>query len=167
MTITSYEQLSDGARELVLYMENTPAYHASIEWANGTLARHYVRGDFDLAQSAKAFAGGVRSAAKSYQMEHGSSFGPPVFYKADRDEVGELLASTFADTVRRPEIWDDLGERAARCLRKHAAVTVTADDIDRADTSTTAGSLCLHFRSNVRRDDVLRAIRAGAVVTLV
>lgn len=115
-----YEDLSGEALELVLYMENEPAWHRGIEWCNGTLARHYVKGTFNRDMAPRAYAHNVKQAADQYRLEHGTMSGDHIFAKHHRDEVCELLAETFVSIVRQPEVWNDLGNRAAGILRKRA-----------------------------------------------
>jgi hypothetical protein len=109
------------ATELLLYIENEPGYYRSVLWANGTLAGHWARGTFTAERAPKVFARLVADAARNYNTEHGAYAGPPVFSKADRDQVADYLAAVFATTARTPDVWADLGDRAARILARHRA----------------------------------------------
>jgi hypothetical protein len=118
--ISTYEDMSHEARELVLYMENELAWYNGINWVNGTLAQHWVNNRFDLDLGIKAYARVTMDAAKQYHREHGSMSDSvySVFPKFVRDQVCEFLARSFVATVRQPEVWADLGERAERILNR-------------------------------------------------
>lgn len=115
-----YSDLNNEARELILYMENERAWHEGILYVNGTLASHWIGNSFDLDLGIKAFQRVTLSAAKQYHLEHGTMTDrvQDIFPKSSRDQVCEFLARSFVSTVRQPEVWDDLGERAAAKLRK-------------------------------------------------
>lgn len=118
--MTNYHDMTTAARELAEYMNNERDLYERVLWINGTLASHYVAGNFDIVHAARAFVRLVAVAARRYQAEHGSPFGPRIFDKRDRDQVTEYLAGEFREIAANPAIWSDLGDRAAAILAKGA-----------------------------------------------
>jgi len=115
------EDMSGEARELSLYIDNEPHLYRWTLNVHATLARHWVRGGYSADAAPRAFARLVASAAREYEREHGSAFGPRIFAKRDRDQVCEAMARDFAAIARQREIWSDLGDKAAAILAKGTA----------------------------------------------
>lgn len=84
--------LSDAAKELQLYAENTEAY---IKPVLKNLSKHYKRGNYSLDLAIKSIERYcLQPAAKQYHLEHGSmsSKWSDTFPKAVRLEAAESIA---------------------------------------------------------------------------
>lgn len=98
--------LSDAARELELYAENTEAYISPVI---KNLSKHYKRGNYslDLAiESIERYC--LTPAAKQYHLEHGSmtTAWHSVFPKAVRLEAAESLAERWTAEFKLGNFWD-------------------------------------------------------------
>lgn len=119
------ENMTHEARELALYLENEYGYYPTLERIAANMARHYIRGDYNLSLSIKGYRHLVDTAAKQYHLEHGSmtTKWSDVFTKKDRDQVAEYLALGFSTDVRgyicRGS--EDLSEAARKVIDKARA----------------------------------------------
>ncbi len=115
--------ISEEARELCTYIANVEGYYLGVLAVNARLARHLVAGTYNATMAPRAYVHIVRQAAVSYQTEHGSPFGRPIFSVRDRTQACEELARDFMDVVHTPAAWGDLGDRAAAVLRASGTTT--------------------------------------------
>ena len=92
--------LSDAARELELYADNTEMW---IKPVLQNLSKHHKRGNFslDLAiHSIERYC--LTPAAKQYNLEHGSMTTPwyDIFPKSVRLEAAEVMARRYSDSCK-------------------------------------------------------------------
>jgi hypothetical protein len=97
--------LSDAARELDLYADNTETW---IKPVLQNLSKHHKRGDFslDLAiHSIERYC--LTPAAKQYNLEHGSMTTPwhHIFPKAVRLEAAEVMARRYSAEFKLGNYW--------------------------------------------------------------
>jgi len=97
--------LSDAARELELYADNTEIW---IKPVLQNLSKHHKRGNFslDLAiHSIERYC--LTPAAKQYNLEHGSMATPwhHIFPKAVRLEAAEVMARRYSAEFKLGNYW--------------------------------------------------------------
>lgn len=97
--------LSDAARELELYADNTEVW---IKPVLQNLSKHHKRGNFslDLAiHSIERYC--LTPAAKQYNLEHGSMTTPwyDIFPKSVRLEVAEVMAKRYSAEFKLGNYW--------------------------------------------------------------
>lgn len=86
------------AYELTLFMENDYPTYQQMTATDLTMVRRYVRGTFSADLAPKGYIRAVTAAARRYQTEHGSPFGPSPFTPDVRRYVA---ADAARDIVRR------------------------------------------------------------------
>ncbi len=96
--------LSDAARELELYADNTIWINPVLQ----NLSKHHKRGNFslDLAiHSIERYC--LTPAAKQYNLEHGSMTTPwhHIFPKAVRLEAAEVMARRYSAEFKLGNYW--------------------------------------------------------------
>lgn len=114
-------ELSHPATDLVMWIENTRGYNETVQTINATMARRWIRDEFDLDSGIRGYRHIVKQAAQNYMLRFGGMCEPldARFPKPVREEVQEHLARLFVTYARgNPEVWEDLGEQAARVLAK-------------------------------------------------
>lgn len=98
--------LSDAARELELYAENTEVFISPVI---KNLSKHYKRGNYSLDLAIKSIERYcLTPAAKQYHLEHCSMTEAwhSVFPKAVRLEAAESLAERWTAQFKLGNFWD-------------------------------------------------------------
>lgn len=118
-------QMSDAARELLLWMENNEPTYKHLQAIERAMVRHIVAGRYDLDLAVKGFRHAVNGAAKEYARINCGPFTRvvDVFPMSDRDVVAEWFALAFIDDVRGylRNGSEDIGEAARVALDKAMA----------------------------------------------
>jgi hypothetical protein len=94
---------SHEAVELELYLNNDFAVHrAYLQPCLKSLAKHHDRGDFSRDGALLSLSRVVNSAAKQYNLEHGSmtTKWSDLFPKGDRARVAEKILDDFLTELR-------------------------------------------------------------------
>lgn len=94
---TAYDNLSDDARELVLYAENTESLYHAFQQVIKNLTKRIDKGTYDATKAPKLWRYWTDKAAQSYKREFGStdwSFPPAV-----QQEAADYFAVTEYDAI--------------------------------------------------------------------
>lgn len=102
-------ELSTEARELELWGTNDYGTYKFLEAVEKNQARHFVRGNWNLLDSARGFLHAVDTAAKSYTKEFGGVW-HQVFPIAARRELAQEWAEEFGRAAETN--WGDLTDDA-------------------------------------------------------